>query len=165
MTSLVNWFSQNFFWIQATSLTLSLILFVAIIYLVIKIDYFSDRREYGWEVMDIVNTYKKRTLRAWKKIIEKITSLDPKLWFEAVKEADVILDEVLKSSGYLGKSVEERLSKFSPSETFNMEALKEKRREFFSLFSEESVDVDVVKAKELLREYRSALQQFGMLDQ
>lgn len=164
MTSLANWLSQNLFFFQLLSLVLSTFLFCAIIYLVVKIDYFSDKREYGWESWNVTKTYKKRVANFWSKIIKNISSQDPTLWKEAVKIAEETLAEILKAAGYRGAKMEELLKSFNSIKILGADELKQKRSEFFELYADDSIPVDLIKTKELLREYRNVFKNLGMLD-
>ena len=61
MANIVNWFLGNFIWFQIASILLSIVLVVAIIRLMMKIDYYSGKREYGWEIWKLEGLEKKKT--------------------------------------------------------------------------------------------------------
>ncbi len=58
----------------------------------------------------------------WEKILEHIASENPNDWRLAIIEADIILDEMVKSMGYQGESLGERLKRVEQSDFNSIEA-------------------------------------------
>jgi len=52
----------------------------------------------------------------WEKIVSYVNSDSPAEWRMAVLDADVILDEIMKKSGYSGESLGERLKQVERSD-------------------------------------------------
>lgn len=157
---------ENFFWIKIISAAISLIFLIGIIWLAVRIDYFSGKRTYGLEVLQSSgNVYRKKTLKIWKEILKKVASSNPMLWKEAVKEADAILNEVLKVSGYRGKNIEERFLQVTSAQVSNIEELKLLRSQLMPLVMDENSFLELSRVKEILRSYRQAFRQFGMMEE
>lgn len=51
----------------------------------------------------------------WQEVLDLVNSEDPKHWRLAVIEADVMLDELLKRSGFMGDTLGERLKSADPT--------------------------------------------------
>jgi hypothetical protein len=58
----------------------------------------------------------------WDQVQLHLNSKNPAEWRLAIIEADVILDELLKSSGYHGETVGDRLKAVEPSDFTSLEA-------------------------------------------
>ena len=164
MAGIVDWFINNFIWIQITSILISALLLVAIIRLIIKIDYFSDRREYGREIWNMEKLRNAKLKELWKVVLNLISQPDPTKWKDAMFTVDEFFDDTLKAVGYLGSSEEERLSKVEEDKISNVGDLKKIHLEIMQLKSDENSILDHEKAKEYLRAYRQAFRQLGYME-
>ncbi len=154
---------MTWFWIQFISLLLSLFFLAASIRLIIKMDFFSDKRDYGWQAVRSDAIARTRLEKAWKIVLKKITLPDSGAWKEAVLLADGEFDEIIRSSGYRGATPDERLVMIDESAIANISRIRVLRNELMSALKDEDASVDYEKAKELLREYRRAFKQLGMM--
>jgi hypothetical protein len=164
MANIVNWFVSNFVWIQIGSILISILLLVAIIRLIIKIDYFSDRREYGREIWKINELRSIKLKELWKKTLKLISQPNPDKWKLALVVVDDFFDDTLKAVGYLGSSEEDRLSKVEKEKISNVEEIKKIHLEIVKLKAEENSILEHEKAKEYLRAYRQAFRQLGYME-
>ncbi len=154
---------MDWMWIQLISLLLSLFFLTLSIRLIIKMDFFSDKRNYGWQAVRSDSIARTRLQKAWKVVLKKITLPDSGAWKEAVLLADNEFDEVIRSSGYRGASPEERLMLVDESAVANISKIRALRAELLPSLTNEEASLDYEKAKELLREYRRAFKQLGMM--
>jgi hypothetical protein len=164
MASIVNWFVENFFWIQVISTLISIALVVAVIRLAIKIDYYADRREYGWEIWKLKGLRRRKLEQLWKRALKKIARPEPGRWKEVVFEVNDFFDDTLKGIGYIGSSAEERISKVGKENVSNIDELTKIQEEIKSLKSDGSSILGHEKAKEYLRTYRKAFRELGLLE-
>jgi hypothetical protein len=164
MNSLVNWFVNNFFWIQLASIIISLVLIIAIVRLIIKIDYYSDKREYGLEIWQIKKLRHKKLKKLWKKVLALVVEPDPVKWKEVLIEVDNFFDDTLKEIGYLGESAKERLLKVEKEKISNIEEIIKIHEEVEKIKASDSLFLEHEKVKEYLRAYRQAFRQLGYLD-
>ena len=164
MANIVDWFVINFVWIQIASILISTLLIVAIVRLIIKIDYFSDRREYGREIWKIKELRNIKLKELWKTTLKMISQPNPEKWKAALIAVDYFFDDTLKAVGYLGSSEVERLSKVEKEKISNIDDLKKIHLEILQLRAEENSVLDHEKAKEYLRAYRQAFRQLGYME-
>lgn len=164
MNSLVNWFVNNFFWIQLASIIISLVLIIAIVRLIIKIDYYSDKREYGLEIWQIKKLRHKKLKKLWKKVLASVVEPDPVKWKEVLIEVDNFFDDTLKEVGYLGESAKERLLKVEKEKISNIQEIIKIHEEIEKIKASDSLFLEHEKFKEYLRAYRQAFRQLGYLD-
>jgi hypothetical protein len=118
------------------------------------------KRLFIWDLIEVL-TFRAHKLggysQRWKKIIsrlEKKSEAEAKL---AILEADSLLDEVLKKSGYPGETLTERLEKLTPATLPNLEELKKARQVRESIISDPTYRLEFGKAKEILKIYERAL--------
>ena len=154
---------MTWMWIQFISLLVSLFFLAASIRLIVKMDFFSDKRDYGWQAVRSDAIARTRLQKAWKVVLKKITLPDSGAWKEAVLLADGEFDEIIRSSGYRGATPEERLMVVDESAVANISRIRVLRNELMPALNDEEASIDYEKAKELLREYRRAFQQLGMM--
>jgi len=156
-------FAPLFFWIRVVSAVVSFILLGGIVYLIMQIDYFSDRREYGWRIWRGKKGEKKRSLRKWKTILEDVASGDASRLTNAVLTAQGLVGETLRVAGYKGASFGELLH--SVSET-DVPCIVETRRMYkdISEYIEKKEELSRQDVKALLRLFREILRQFGVVD-
>lgn len=155
---------EYLFWIKMISAVVSLILLVAVIRLIVVIDYFSDKRDYGVRILREETSEKKRSSKQWKEILSLVSTHKPEAWKDAVYKADEMIDEVLKAAGYLGTSLDERLMKVDVSQIPNIDEIRKVRKEFFLDIDDPLREVTLSETKALLRLYRDLLRGFGIIE-
>lgn len=118
------------------------------------------KRLFIWDLIEVL-TFKPQKLggysEKWKKIMAR---LDKKLESEAklaILEADSLLDEVLKKSGYAGETLTEKLEKLTSTTLPNLEELKKARQVRENIISDPVYKLDLEKAKEILKVYQKSL--------
>ncbi len=79
---------------------------------IIEAKYHTDGVKYDKE---------KKNVR-WEQILKHVASENPNDWRLAIIEADIILDEMVKSMGYAGESLGERLKRVEQSDFNSIEA-------------------------------------------
>lgn len=127
---IVNWpiFFQNWqervFYFKVASVMISVVLLIAIIYLIILI-----RRDIEKSFEMIVKSVetptlpKKKITKQWEDILQKLEGDDESSYKMAVIEGDKLLDELLKRIGYKGADMSARLKQLTPAQTPNINEL------------------------------------------
>ena len=130
--------------------------FFSILLLWISIKSTFWKRIFLWDLMEVFTSraYKfGEYSRKWRKIIarlEKKSESEAKL---AILEADTLLDEVLKKSGYPGETLGEKLEKITEGTLPNLEDLKKVRQVRENIISDPAYKLEINKAKEALKVY------------
>ncbi|GEM_PF-455715 len=114
---------QNLWWLQMLAVVLSAVFLWGTVYIINQTNYLAIKREQYLEVLGKDYLSKDRSLRAWKQILERLKSEDANNWRKAILEADHILNEILKMSGYLGK-MDEKLPKLTAEQLPNIEDVR-----------------------------------------
>lgn len=94
----------------------TIILFVVWIYLLLKLGVVKKRVENFREMTEVSPVPKRKLLGQWNKIAQRINTNDESQWKLAMIEADSILDELIKSLGYKGETMGERMMKIKPGQ-------------------------------------------------
>ncbi len=155
---------QYSIWIPIISVVVSFFLLYKIVSLAIKIDYFGDKRNYGWKIMKTAKYQKIKGIKIWNLILNYVSQPDPIKWKEAILKADNLMEDILRNSGYKGYDLSELLIQIDSSKISNIDEIKRIRFGIKEILRDEGALLDREKVKEFLREYRQAFRQFGLLD-
>lgn len=160
--NILNASTHWFFWVQVVSVVASVALLASIIRMIIKIDFFSESREYGLRLLRDASIRKKQFIDEWNRVLSLMATQNPEAWRRAFVIAEQMLHEGLKSVGLLGATTEILLSHATDDLISNSDALKKIRREtLYMIQGERDIELDVIK--ECLREYRQAFRQMKIL--
>lgn len=97
------WFLDNLWWLEVVSVVLSALFLWGIIHIIRATNYVNLKKEQFLEPLGKDYVSRRRSLLAWKNIQKRLLSKDQNDWKLAILEADQILNEILKMSGYLGR--------------------------------------------------------------
>ena len=158
-----DYYDSWLFIFQLIGAFVSLLLFLFIIYLLLKVDFFDDFIK-GWtETYTLAEVDKVRVLRSWQKIEKRVRSRDEANIKLSVIEADKILDELLKVSGFKGEVMADRLGQISSAQISNIDDLWRAHKVRNRLVHEPDFEIHSHQALELLNIYRIAFEEFGLL--
>lgn len=115
---------QNLWWIEIIAVVSSLLFFWGTIYIIIKANYLELKKEDFLDLLGKDYLSRHRSLRGWLQIKKRLNSSDQNDWKLAILEADYILNEIFKRSGYLGVRMEEKLDLITPAQLANVEDVK-----------------------------------------
>src|SRR3989344_1019282 len=99
----------------------TIILFAIWIYMLKNTGIVKMRFEQFKEAATASPIPKKKLFGQWNNVIAKINSSDESQWKLAIIEADSILDEVIRSLGYRGDTMGDRMAKIKPAQFPNLE--------------------------------------------
>lgn len=107
---------------------------------------------------------KSKIIARWKKIQEKLESSNESDWKLAIIEADAMLDDIVKSLGYRGDTMGERMRQIKPDQFAYLDDAwrAHKVRNFIAHDSDYVVRHET--AKRTLDIYRKVFNQFSILD-
>lgn len=162
--TIFTWFTQNIVVFQAISVIISAILLYGIIYSIVKAGYLNLKTERLMDALMHGNVFRRRSLKGWRHILKNLRSNDPGKWRLALREADRILDEILKMAGYHGDNLDERLENITSAQLPSIEEV----RQAHNLSKKVSEDSDFPLKKEEADEaayiYRKAFRELRLLD-
>ena len=116
------------------------------------------------DMFGIGSVAKLRQLKAWKRVVSRMKTKEPNNWKMAIIEADLVMDEVIKSSGYRGANTDERFKQVEPNVLANAEELREAHKIRDRVAHEPDFTIGKEDALRILRVYKKSFQEFGLLD-
>lgn len=159
-----NFWDQNGGLFKAISILLSLAMLSFVVYSAIKIGWWSNRTDRIKDVILRSNMPKKRSLKIWKEVEHHLFTGDDNSLKLAILEADKILDEALRVSGYLGESLGDRLKKIKSEQMPMIEEVWEAHKLRNRIVHEPDFKVNRDLAERALDIYRKTFQDLGLLD-
>lgn len=143
-------------------LIVSILLFIGIIELIIKLNIVSRVKEAG-RLLIIPRHIPKKLSKKWVKIEERLESGEETELKLAVIEADKFFDDVLKKCGYLGKDMGERLKKVSASQISNIDDIWQAHKIRNNVVHDVDYKLTAVDAEKAIKSYRKALEELEVL--
>lgn len=149
---------------QLMSLVISGVLIWGIIYTVSKSGWLNKRIENWMDFLGVGDVGKRRQLRAWNQIVKRIKTNDMSNWKVAILEADKILDDIIKASGFRADTHDERIKQVMPEVLSNIEQIREAHRVRNRIAQEPDFTITREEAIATLKIYKAAFQEYGLLD-
>lgn len=118
-----NWLGPNLWWLRSLSVIISALFLWGIIHITAKTNYLAVKVEQFINILGAGRLPRHRAVRGWRQILKRLKSEDSQQWKIAILEADKILDEILKMSGYLG-SMDDKLVLITPAQLSNIEEIR-----------------------------------------
>jgi len=118
----INWFYSLswgviVFWLKIISAVISLGLLVLVVMVIRNLRALNITKE----IIEIPKVPPEEVSKSWSAVLEKITSSNPSDWNLAVIQADSILDDILKRSGFPGETMGDRLKKLDRSKLSSLD--------------------------------------------
>ncbi len=158
-------FEENFLWMQIISVIFSVLFLWGIIYILSKTNYLEMKREQFLDILWRGNVSRRRSLRAWKQIQKRFESEDQNNWKLAILEVDHILNEILKMSGYLGDSLNEKLEIITPVQLANIEDVKLAHRIKNKIDKDPTDEITRQETEEAIAIYKEAFKQLNLINE
>ncbi|MDP3956826.1 MAG: hypothetical protein Q8P97_02420 [bacterium] len=162
--TLSDFFAPYFGSIKFFSAIISLALFCGIVYVVVKLDFFKSKVTQFSDIAMQLDFTKKRTVRAWLQIRKRMEAGDESNLKLAVIEADKILDEILKRSGFAGETMSERLKRLTSAQLSNLEQVWGAHKLRNRIVHEPNFEVSGAEVELAVSIYGRAFQEFGLID-
>ena len=157
----INW--QEIIFVSKIVLTIiSILLFVGIVILVIKLKVISKLKESGKLLIVQSHTPKKLT-KKWNKIEKRLKSGQEAELKLAIIEADKFFDDILKRSGYLGKDMGERLKKINSSQMANIDDIWSAHKIRNNIVHDVDYKLTGSDTEKAIRTYKKALEELEVL--
>ena len=157
-------FIKNLWWMQILSVFLSGLFLWGIFHIVAKTNYLAMKTEQYINVLGAGHLPRYRAIKGWRQILKRLASAEPQQWKIAVLEADKILDEILKMSGYLG-SMDEKLDLLTSAQLSNFEEIKTAHKIRNLISNDPSFEFSQESAGQAVEIYRKAFVELNLISE
>lgn len=154
--------SENLVLLQLISLLFSGLFLLGFVYILIRVSYLDMKTEEFMNLLGAGELSKRRSLKGWKQIQKRLLSEDSQQWKIAILEADKILDEILKMSGYLGK-MDEKLNLITSAQLNNIEDVKIAHKICNQIIQEPAFEINQELATQTLNTYKKSFLELKLL--
>lgn len=156
------WLEPNLWWLKSLSLIISALLLWGIFYIIAKTNYFSMKTEQFVNILGAGHLPRRRAVKGWRQVLRRMNSEDSNQWKLAVLEADKILDEILKMSGYLG-NINDKLDLITPAQLANIEDVLAAHRFRNQIAQDPSLEISRETAFQAVEIYRKAFVELNLI--
>jgi hypothetical protein len=155
----------NLWWLQIIAAILSGLFLWGIVYIINNTNYFEVKKEQFLDVLGKGYVSKRRTLRGWKQIQKRMASEESNQWKLAILEADHILNEILKMSGYLGSRLDEKLELITSAQLANVDEVKNANLVRNKIAKDPTYELSRGEAEEVIEIYKQALKELNLIQE
>lgn len=150
--------------VEFFSLVLSALFVWGIVYLMIRVKYIGYKIEHFVDFLGAADISRRRSVKAWQQIQKRLKIGGEANLKLAVIEADKILDELLKMSGYRGETMADRLKQVLPTQLSNIEDLWNCHKIRNRIVHEPDYRINQSETEIAVGFYKKAFQEFGLID-
>ncbi len=150
--------------VKITSVLISIALFVGIIWLVLKMNVFGLQVEQWTDMMSMAQVDRKRVLKAWLQVQERLTKGDEANMRLAIIEADKLLDSVLKRMGYVGGTMADRLKNITRAQLGVINELWTAHKVRNNIVHEPNYTLSSREATEVVGIYERVFKEMSLID-
>ncbi len=140
----------------------SVLLFVGIIYLIIRLNFISRAKEIR-RVLITPGSFPRKMAKKWNKIEKRLKSNQEAELKLAVIEADKFFDDILKKIGYLGKDMGERLKKINPGQMANINDIWNAHKIRNNIVHDIDYKLNEFEAERAIDAYKKALEELEVI--
>ena len=143
---------------------LTLVLFVLLVYVTIRIRDLAQEDDERFATIPPKEARKDVALSRWEHVEELMAGLQETDWRQAIIEADIMLDDILKNRGYEGAGLADRLKQLKASSMPSLDAVWDAHRTRNRIAHEGSAfTLEERTAHRTIQAYRSAFVELGVL--
>ncbi len=158
-------FTDSFlFTLKLISSIISAVLFAGIIWLVMKTRVFGLQVEQLSDMMAMAQVDKKRVLKAWKEVQDRLGRGDEANLRLAIIDADKLLDTVLKRMGYVGDTMADRLKKITKAQLKSINELWTAHKMRNHIVHSTDHTLSRAEAIEVLEIYEKVFREMNLID-
>ncbi|NCN52889.1 hypothetical protein GW950_00305 [Candidatus Wolfebacteria bacterium] len=155
---------DNLIWLELVAIILSAIFIWATVSMIIKTGYLELKREQFLDHLGEGKVSKRRPIRAWNQIQERLLSEDQNDWRLSILEANKILDEVLKMSGHIDPDTKQKLENVSADQLSNIEDVKVATNIAYEIAKNPTYEITIEKTQELIEIYKKAFIELNLIE-
>ncbi|MBI5420701.1 MAG: hypothetical protein HZA35_00070 [Parcubacteria group bacterium] len=158
-------FTDSFlFTLKLISSLISAALFAGIIWLVMKMRVFGVQVEQLGDMMTMAQVDRKRVLKAWKEVQDRLGRGDEANLRLAIIDADKLLDTVLKRMGYVGDTMADRLKKITKAQLKNINEVWTAHKVRNNIVHSPDHSFSRQEAVEVIEMYERAFREMNLID-
>ena len=157
-------FEEYLPYFKLVSFLASSILFVIILYLIIKTNLIGYKIDSWVGTISIDKLHRRRTIRGWQEIQRRMKTGDEAQIKLAIIDADKILDETIKMIGYRGDTMADRLKQLSPAQLSNINSIWEVHKVRNRIVHDMDFSLTEHEAKIAISIYKQAFSELGLID-
>ncbi len=153
----------HLWWLQLISFILSGLFIWGIVYIINNTSYFEVKREQLLDTLGKGYVSKRRTLKGWQQIQKRMASPESNQWKLAILEADHILSEILKMSGYLGSRLDQKLELITSAQLANVNDVKNANAVRNKIAQDPAYELSREEAEEVVRIYKQSFIELNLI--
>ncbi|MBI5401336.1 hypothetical protein HZB05_00715 [Candidatus Wolfebacteria bacterium] len=162
--SLTDFYLDNQLLIQRLALIISGVLLWFVIFFIAKLKILEIKTERYMDVIGGADISKRRSIKAWRQIQNRLKTGNPAQAKLAILEADKIFDELIKLSGFKGRTMNERLAQITESQISNLKEILTAHKLSERVIKEPELKISSSEAENIIGIYKKAFQDFGLID-
>lgn len=155
--------APNLWWLQLLSVLVSALFLWGIVYILSKTQYFAVKKEQFLDILGKGHVSRSRSLKAWRQILERMKSEEQNQWKLAILEADHILNEILKMSGYLGSRLDDKLDLITPVQLANIDSVRNAHLMRDKIAKDPTFEITREEAEEVIKIYKQAFKELNLI--
>lgn len=156
-------FEKNLVWLEIFSVILSALFLGGIIYVIFKTNYLEIKKEQLLDILGQGYVSKRRSLKGWRQIQARLQASEQNQWKLAILEADHMLNEILKMSGYLGKDLEDKLELITPAQLSNVEEVQKAHQVRGKIAQDPAFAISREEALEVIEVYKKSFVELNLI--
>lgn len=164
MNNLIGFISENLLIFQVISFSASAILLSFIIYFIVKLGIVGEKIEDFIDVLSDQDISKRRTLKVWKQIEKRLKIGKSNQLKLAILEADRILFEILKMSGYQGKNLDEIFEQITEAQISNIKEIQQVHKLRNRISAEPDFNLTQNETEVAIEIYKKAFQGLKLIE-
>lgn len=158
-----NFVSSNIFIIKAIFIFVSVIFILLVFYFNTFLNISREKMEHWFEVIGAEKLNKRRALKAWSQIKRRMAVGGQSNMKLAILEADRVLDKMLRTYGYRGDNMYDRLNHLSSQDLLDVESIRHAHKLQAKIVSDPSFTLSKEEAGKAINIYGNALVDLGLL--
>lgn len=164
MNNLIGFISENLLIFQAISFSASAILLSFIIYFIVRLGIVGEKIEDFIDVLSDQDISKRRTLKVWKQIQKRLKIGESNQLKLAILEADRVLFEILKMSGYQGKNLDEIFEQITEAQIPNIKEIQQVHKLRNRISAEPDFNLTQNETEVAIEIYKKAFQELKLIE-
>lgn len=150
--------------LQTFSLVIIGVLVFFVILMIKRANTIGGKRDKFIDKWNLADMAKVKVLRAWNEIEQEIASGQSVAMKKAINDADKMLDEALKTNGFSGKNMDERLNRVEEDRVSNIKEVWQAHKLSERIKKEPTLELTQNEAINIAGIYKKTFKELGLID-